>query len=75
MKRPDFYKGSMLHPPTFRGLPQETQTQRFTFYIEPILTSVLKTDNYTISYLLVNANQDGFGGCGLDGLGKCSIQF
>jgi hypothetical protein len=73
MKRPDFYKGSMLHPPVFQGVPPETRINRG--YIDQILTSVLKTDDTTISYLLVNVNQDGVGGCGENGTDVCNITF
>jgi hypothetical protein len=63
MKRSDFYKGGMLHPPVFEGLPEETVITRNgrNYYIDPILTNVLKTDDFTISYLIVNAKLDGSG--------------
>ncbi len=69
MKRPEFYKGKMLHPPVFKGLPGETAIVRrgTNFLIDPVVTNVLKTDDNTISYLLVNAN--------LDGSGSYDIQF
>lgn len=63
MKRTEFYKASILHPPVFNGLPGEsTLTVGDKNYIADIvLTNVLKTDDNTISYLLVNTNTDGSG--------------
>lgn len=64
MRQSDFYRGSMLRPPVFYGMPAETTVERdgSTFYIDPLVTSVLKTGDDTITYLLVNANLDGTGG-------------
>ena len=59
MKREEFYKGKMVRPPVYTGLPAETMiTPSSTsgdFYIDPIVTNSLKTDEYTISHLLVNS--------------------
>ena len=69
MKRKEYYKARMLHPPVFKGLPDETTIVRNgnTFFVDPIVTNVLKTDDNTISYLLVNAN--------IDRSGTYDIQF
>ncbi len=60
MKRTDFYKGGMLNPPVFNGIPEATPLGSSNLnYIDTVLTNVLKTDDHTISYLLVNTELDG----------------